>query len=126
MNVRDLVRHVRSVEPGDDPRLAADIMRDEGVGVVPVASNGYYLGVVAESDLSGNGQPLHTITRQGVPQVPADMSTQEALALFDGHGLPALPVVETDGRIVGVVRRADLVSPSPRLSVPRMVGGMAE
>jgi CBS domain-containing protein len=114
------------VRPGDDPGRAAELMRAEGVGVLPVAADGVFLGVVVESDLeAGGARPLHAIVRPHVPRVPLHLATDQALALFDDPDLAALPVVGGDGAVVGMVRRADLISAARGHLRPPQVGGLA-
>lgn len=54
------------------------------------------------------------MTPDPVTVLPA-RSVKETLALLARHGVTALPVVDADGRLVGVVSEADLI----RESVPR-------
>ena len=43
--------------------------------------------------------------------VPPDASVEDVLAALREHQLPGLPVVDPDGRCVGIVTEADLVLP---------------
>jgi CBS-domain-containing membrane protein len=43
--------------------------------------------------------------------VGPDTPVEEVVGLLREHGLPGLPVVEDDGRLVGIVTEADLVLP---------------
>src|SRR5436190_17229689 len=53
--------------------------------------------------------------------VSPELSVKEAAALLDAHGFTCLPVVATDGRLVGVVSEAELLAdrfpPDPRVPI---------
>jgi CBS domain-containing protein len=119
------VRYVPSVGPGDDPGRAAELMRAEGVAVLPVAADGVFLGVVTEGDLQPGTQSLHAILRPHTPSAPVTLTADQALTLFDGQDLTALPVVDDAGAVLGVVRKADLVSVVRGHVRPLQVGGLA-
>jgi CBS domain-containing protein len=55
--------------------------------------------------------------------VAPDASVQEVVAAMREHQLPGLPVVDTDGRCVGIVTEADLVLPDDEgdLHIPHYV-----
>ena len=55
--------------------------------------------------------------------VAPDASVEEVIATFREHQLPGLPVVDSDGRCVGIVTEADLVLPDDQgdLHIPHYV-----
>lgn len=52
---------------------------------------------------------VHEVMTRRPVTVRSDTSTKDALRLLDKHGVTSLPVVNHDGRIVGVVSEADLL-----------------
>src|SRR5687768_17714369 len=55
--------------------------------------------------------------------VAPDASVEEVVAAMREHELPGLPVVDADGRLVGIVTEADLVLPDDQgdLHIPHYV-----
>ena len=52
MNVRDVMTsNPRTVSPGDSIQVAARIMKEEDVGVVPIVENGLTVGIVTDRDI---------------------------------------------------------------------------
>ena len=51
--------------------------------------------------------------------VPPELSVKEAAAMLDAHGFTCMPVVTSDGRLVGVVSEAELLAgrfpPDPKV-----------
>src|SRR6266540_2983872 len=72
---------------------AAKMMKDEGVGLAPVVEGNRLVGTLTDRDIV-------TVT----PQQDLD----EALQLMAKNQVRRLPVIEEDGRLVGVVAQADV------------------
>jgi CBS domain-containing protein len=116
MHIRDVMTpNPRTVAPGDSIQNAAQIMRDEDTGAVPVVENGRPVGIVTDRDIvvravADGGQPNRTVgeivTGSVVCATPG-MSTREASQLMSDHQIRRLPVVEND-RLVGIVSIGDL------------------
>jgi CBS domain-containing protein len=115
MHIRDVMtRNPRTVTPNDSIQNAAQIMRDEDTGVVPVVDNGRPVGVVTDRDIVvravADGQvnrPIREIVTSAVVSATPDMSTREAAQLMSEHQIRRLPVVEGE-RLVGIVSLGDL------------------
>src|SRR6266487_2723537 len=96
---------------------AAKIMKQEDAGVVPVTENGRLIGMVTDRDIAirvvAEGKdPQSTSIREVASTDPVTIDPQqdldEALRLMAQHQVRRLPVVEEDGRLVGVVAQADI------------------
>jgi CBS domain-containing protein len=115
MNIRDVMTpNPRSVTPGDSIQNAAQIMRDNDTGAVPVVDNGRPVGIVTDRDIVvravAEGQlnrPVSEIVTGSIVCATPDMSTREASQLMSEHQIRRLPVVEND-RLVGIVSIGDL------------------
>lgn len=116
MNIRDVMTpNPRTVSPSDTIQNAAQIMRDEDTGAVPVVENGRPIGMVTDRDIvvravADGGQlsrPVREIVTTGVIAVTPEMSTREAAELMSEHQIRRLPVVEGE-RLVGIVSLGDL------------------
>ncbi|HEU4420968.1 MAG TPA: CBS domain-containing protein [Pilimelia sp.] len=136
--VRDVMtKKVVSVRQAAPFRDIVDVLTRAGISAVPVVDgDGRVLGVVSEADLlakvefaDGTDEPRffegrrHRVTRQKatgtvagelmsapVVTIGADVSIVEAAKLLESAGVKRLPVVDDEGRLVGIVSRRDLLS----------------
>jgi CBS domain-containing protein len=106
-----------TIEPDNSIVDAARIMKQEDAGVVPVTENGRLTGMVTDRDIAirvvAEGKdPQSTTVREvastDLVTVDPQQDLDEALRLMAQHQVRRLPVVEEDGRLVGVVAQADV------------------
>jgi CBS domain-containing protein len=106
-----------SIEPSSPIAEAARIMKQEDAGVVPVTENGRLSGMVTDRDIAirvvAEGKdPQSTTVREvastDLVTVDPEQDLDEALRLMAQHQVRRLPVVEEDGRLVGVLAQADI------------------
>jgi CBS domain-containing protein len=115
--VRDaMTPGVRSVAPSDSVTKAAQAMKEEDVGSLPVVEGERVVGIVTDRDIVvravAQGVDPQTLTIGDVASsdlvtVEPDDDLDEALAQMARHRIRRLPVVE-NGRLVGVVAQADV------------------
>ena len=115
--IRELMtKNPRTVSPDQTIRDAAQIMRDEDTGVVPITEGGNLVGVVTDRDIAiravADGKDGQTTVRevasQDIVTIDPQQELDEALRLMAQHQVRRLPVVEEDGRLVGIVSQADV------------------
>ena len=95
---------------------AARLMKSEDVGSLPVVEDGRLTAVVTDRDLAirvlaegrGPETPVLDIASQDLVTVDPQQTLEEAARLMAGHQVRRLPVVEEDGRLVGMLAQADL------------------
>jgi CBS-domain-containing membrane protein len=106
------------LRPGDPLAAVVGHFQDPATPVLPVVDDaGRLLGVVTPEEVSVALQssaagPLLVaadLTRGGVAPLTPDDDLARALELFVENDLLALPVADGDRKVVGVVRRADVV-----------------
>ena len=115
--VRDaMTPNVRSAAPTDSLADAAQMMKEEDVGSLPVVEDGRLIGIVTDRDIV-----VRAVAERVDPQsinvgdaashdlvtVEPEQDLDEALALMARHRVRRLPVVE-DGRLVGMLAQADV------------------
>ena len=116
--IREIMTSNPSTVEHDQPVVeAARIMKQEDAGVVPVTENGRLAGMVTDRDIAirvvAEGKdPAETTVREiastNLVTVDTQQELDEALRLMAKHQVRRLPVVEEDGRLVGVVAQADV------------------
>ena len=96
---------------------AARIMRDEDAGLVPVVQGDRLVGTLTDRDIAirvvAEGKdPQSTNVREvastDLVTIDPQQDLSEALRLMAQHQVRRLPVVEEDGRLVGILAQADV------------------
>ena len=126
-----MTQNPRTVSPDATVVEAATIMRDDDVGLVPVAEGDRLVGTVTDRDITIRGvaeqrDPSSTrvsdIASTDLVTVDPDQSLDEALSLMARHQVRRLPVVEEDGKVVGILAQADVA----RLGDEAKIGEVVE
>ena len=103
---------------GDTPVVdAARVMRDENVGSLPLVEGGRLVGTLTDRDIIvrviADGRDPHSVSAGEIASrdlvtVDPQQNLDDALRLMAQHQVRRIPVVEEDGRLVGVVAQADV------------------
>jgi CBS domain-containing protein len=117
-SVRELMSsNPRTIESDQPVVEAAKVMKDEDVGLVPVVEGDRLVGTVTDRDISirvvAEGKDPSSVKVQEIAStdlvtIDPQQDLDEALRLMAQHQVRRLPVVEEDGRLVGVVAQADV------------------
>jgi CBS domain-containing protein len=116
-SVRDVMTPgVQTVSASQSLADAAEVMKGEDVGSVPVVEEGRLTGILTDRDIvtravAERRDPqtvkVAEVVSQELVTVEPDQDLDEALALMARHQVRRLPVVE-EGRLVGMLAQADL------------------
>ena len=120
------IREVMSSNPcaidADKPvSYAAKMMRDEDVGLAPIVEGDRLVGALTDRDIAirvvAEGKdPAATrvseVASRDLVTIDPDQDLDEGLRLMAQHQIRRLPVVEEDGKLVGVVAQADVARQS--------------
>ena len=116
-SVRDaMTEDPRSIGPSTSVVEAAQLMRDEHIGSLPINDGDTLVGVITDRDITtrvvAEAADLATtsvgdVSSQDLISVQPDKELEEALQLMARHQVRRLPVVE-NGRLVGIVAQADI------------------
>src|ERR687895_2591972 len=96
---------------------AAKMMRDEDVGLAPIVEGDRLIGTLTDRDIAirvvAEGKDPESTTVRAVAStqlvtIDPQQDLDEALRLMAKHQVRRLPVVEEDGRLVGIVAQADV------------------
>jgi CBS domain-containing protein len=105
-----------TVEPTATAQEAARIMKSEDIGSLPIVEGDKLVGVITDRDIAirivAEGRSPDTtvgeIASKEVVTVDPQQSLEEAARLMAEHQVRRLPVVEEDGRLVGILAQADV------------------
>jgi CBS domain-containing protein len=117
--IRDLMTSDPTVVEPDKPVAeAAKLMKAEDVGIVPIVDDQNRLvGTITDRDITvrvvaeekdPKSTTVSEIASQSLITVDPQQDLHEALRLMAQHQVRRLPVVEEDGRLVGIVAQADV------------------
>ena len=105
-----------AITPETSAREAAQLMKSEDTGVVPIVDGGKVVGVITDRDIAlrivgEGGNPDSGVGQIAATQlvtVDPQQSLEEAARLMGEHQVRRLPVVEEDGRLVGILSQKDI------------------
>ena len=106
-----------SIDTDKTVAYAAKMMRDEDVGIAPIVEGDRLVGVLTDRDIAvrvvAEGRDpeqvkVTEIASRDLVTLDPQQDLDEALRLMARHQVRRLPVVEEDGRLVGVVAQADV------------------
>ena len=117
-SIRDIMTpNPRSVDSSVSAVEAARVMRDEDIGIVPMTEGDRLVGTVTDRDIAvrvvaeGRNPESTTvgeIASRELVTIDPQQGLDEALRLMARHQVRRLPVVEEDGKLVGIVAQADI------------------
>jgi CBS domain-containing protein len=117
-SIRELMtKDPRTLASGSTVMEAARLMRDEDAGIIPVVDGDKLVGTVTDRDIAirvvAEGKSPENVTvgeiaSRELVTIDPQQELDEALRLMARHQVRRLPVVEEDGRLVGIVAQADI------------------
>jgi CBS domain-containing protein len=125
----------KSVEASTSVVDAARLMEAENVGSVPVVEDGRLVGMITDRDIAvrvvGEGKDSQSTTVAEIASrelvtVDPQQNLDEALRLMAQHQVRRLPVVEEDGRLVGILAQADVAREGDDRATGQMVQQISE
>ena len=120
----------RAVTPETTVSQAAQLMKSDDIGSLPILDGEQLTGVVTDRDIviraiaegkDPTGMPVREIASRDVVKVHADEDLSSALQLMASEQVRRLPVVDDDGRLVGILAQADVALQAKEKDVGEMV-----
>ena len=108
--------------PDDSAATAAELMKRENIGSIPVIENEQtqrLVGIVTDRDLAlkivaegrdAKSTKVEAVMTHKVVTCHADDDLQKALDAMAEHQLRRIPVVNNDNKIVGIIAQADVAT----------------
>ena len=117
-SIRDaMTSNPRAIDTTTPVAEAARLMKSEDVGSLPIVEGDRLVGMLTDRDIvvrvvaEGN-DPQSTnagdVASRDLVTIDPQQDLDEALRLMAQHQVRRLPVVEEDGRLVGILAQADV------------------
>ena len=142
MRARELMTPTPSYVTPDDPlSLAAELMRELDVGMVPVVDNHdakHLTGVITDRDIAVRCVARHHepwcrvrdhMTGRALHTVHPDADATDVLELMEREQVRRIPVVRDDDVLMGIIAQADIATklgPASPLEVERVLERVSE
>jgi CBS domain-containing protein len=108
-----------TVRPGTSLQRCLELIRETGMAdsVFVTDASGRLLGVLTERDIFGRivggtidlREPVETLINREPKTLDLDDTIRDAIVLMQTGRYRNVPLVDGDGRLVGVVRQADII-----------------
>ena len=124
MNISELMsKDPRTVTPDTPVSEAAQLMKEEDIGMVPVIervggaeTRGRLVGVITDRDIAirtvaegrASDSPVRDVMSSGVRTATPNDSVESVMELMGREQVRRVPIVDERGSLVGVVSQADL------------------
>ncbi len=124
MKVRDIMTpQPKCCEPDTNLATATKLMWENDCGVLPVVENGKLAGIITDRDiciaLGTRNRPateiaVRDVATRELQTCTADQEVNAAMAVMRRAKVRRLPVVDKDGKLVGILALNDLVLAASR------------
>ena len=124
-----------SIDADKSVAYAAKMMRDEDVGLAPIVEGERLIGTVTDRDIAvrvvaegrdPDSTKVREIASSQLETVSPDEDLDSALRKMASAQVRRLPVVEEDGRLVGVVAQADVARHADERTTGEVVERISE
>lgn len=106
---RFIVEEVISISPDETVDYALFLMEKNDIDGLPVVEDGKVVGVISKKDIAVRQGKLVREVMTGEPiTVTESVTAEEALNLMFEHRIDRLPVVNSEGKLVGIITMSDL------------------
>jgi CBS domain-containing protein len=133
-SVRDaMTENPRSIGASASVVEAAQVMRAEHIGSLPITDDEQLVGMITDRDITtrvvaeaadAKTTSVGDVYSRDLISVEPDRDLEEALQLMARHQVRRLPVVE-DGRLVGIVAQADIALRENEEKTGALVGAIS-
>jgi CBS domain-containing protein len=119
-----------SIDAEKSVAYAAKMMREEDVGLAPIVEGDKLIGMLTDRDIAirvvAEGRnpeqvKVADVASKQVVTIDPQQDLDEALRIMAEHQVRRLPVVEEDGKLVGVVAQADIAREGDDIQTGKLV-----
>ena len=106
---RFIVEDVITIGPDESLDYALHLMEKNGIDGLPVVEEGKLVGIITKKDIAAReGSSVRELMTGEVITVGEDVSVEEAVSIMFENRIDRLPVVDSNGRLVGIITMSDL------------------
>jgi IMP dehydrogenase len=120
-----MVSSVRSVEPDVTVREVSKMISDSNLHGFPVTKKGYLMGFITAKELlrfaDRPDEKIGEVMKMGTRCAVPEMSIDDAMRVLFRYGLRNLPVVDKQGKLIGIISNIDVVRSHIERSRPSKV-----
>ncbi len=129
-----IIRNVHTITPETTIEVARTLMKTHNIAGLPVVKNDKLVGIVTKRDLefAKNGMEVKDIMVKDVISAEDNVDMDEAIEILHRHRIEKLPLVDGNGKLVGLITAKDIMTrqrfpyatrdPEGRLMVGAAVG----
>jgi CBS domain-containing protein len=135
-NIRDVMTsNPCTIDAEKSVAYAAKMMREEDVGLAPIVEGDKLVGMLTDRDIAtrvaAEGRDpdqvkVRDVASKQLITIDPRKDLSEALRMMAKHQVRRLPVVQEDGRLVGVVAQADIARQGDDRTTGRLVEEISE
>lgn len=108
-----MIKNPISLSPNDSVRKAIQFMEAYHISGIPIANEERLVGILTNRDLRferNYDQPIENLmTREGLITAPEGTSLEEAEQILHKHKIEKLPIVDSKGRLKGLITVKDIL-----------------
>ena len=114
--------NVCAIDADQSVAYAAKMLKDEDVGLAPIVEGDKLIGTLTDRDIAirvvaegkdPQSTKVRDVASTRLVTIDPDQDLDEALTLMAKNQIRRLPVVEEDGKLIGVVAQADIAEHAP-------------
>jgi IMP dehydrogenase len=107
---RFMVEEVITVSPDETLDYALFLMEKNDIDGLPVVENGRIVGIITKKDIAAKeGQRIRELMTSELITVGENVEVEEALRIMFDNRIDRLPVVDREGRLIGLITMSDLM-----------------
>lgn len=107
----ETVEEVITISPEETIDYALFLMEREGIDGLPVIDNGELVGIVTKTDITTReGERVKEVMTKEVITAKESASVEEIMALMIENSIDRVPIVNDDGKLVGIITIGDLLA----------------
>jgi len=119
-----------TIDADQTVEYAARMLKQENVGLAPIVEGDRLVGTLTDRDIvvrvvvegrDPKTVKVRDVASKDIVTIDPQQDLDEALRLMASHQVRRLPVVEEDGRVVGVLAQADVAQEAKEKKVGEMV-----
>ena len=134
--IRDIMtKNVFKVNPSNTLREAAQLMKTEDIGSIPVCEGDRVIGIITDRDIAIRAVAevrdpgvtlVSEIMSKDIVGVRAESDIQEAERLMHDHQLRRLPVLDDQGNLVGYLSMAKVARTEAPENAGKVIQGVSQ